>query len=145
MTLNYQVAVEELGKPYFKDYPEICFNLAHSGQYAVCVINDREAGIDIEQERPYKMSMAERFFSKQECEWIKGGNEKERFFQIWTIREAYAKATGLGISRTLSDSSVVAIDMEAVPTEFTKQLAAKNYSIYSHRYKDAFVAVVIGN
>src|SRR5574344_532514 len=28
-TLNYQVAEEELGKPYFIDYPEICFSIAH--------------------------------------------------------------------------------------------------------------------
>ena len=37
------------GKPYLKDYPELYFNLSHSGTMAMAVFADTEAGCDIEK------------------------------------------------------------------------------------------------
>lgn len=115
---DYNVEISEKGKPYFTDYPQIHYNIAHSGQYAVCVVSDHNVGIDIEGLRKSKdaIGIAKHFFSPDECSWlniadsgsvysVKNLSEEElhsRFLRLWTLKEAYAKVTGDGISKGMS-------------------------------------------
>lgn len=79
------------------------FNISHSGEYAVAAVSEYEIGIDIEKIRPYRNGVAKRCFSEKEKELLQNRNEKEKiFFYIWTLKEAYLKATGEGITRDLS-------------------------------------------
>ena len=57
---------------------------------------DRE-GIDIEKARKGRQNLAKRFFDISEAEWIKECDSDQRFFRIWTLKEAYGKATGQGV------------------------------------------------
>jgi 4'-phosphopantetheinyl transferase len=90
----------------------IRFNLAHSGDWAlVAVAAGREVGVDVEQFRPLPEAapIAERQFSPAEVEALNSLTEAERpaaFFQIWACKEAFIKATGLGLSYPLRDFSV---------------------------------------
>ena len=59
-----------VGKPFLKDYPEVFFNLSHSGNRVFCAISDREVGCDVEQIRKADLSVASRFFSQEECQEI---------------------------------------------------------------------------
>ena len=93
------------GKPYLSDYPELYINLSHSGNYAVCAGSDYEVGIDIQQMRRANFRIAERFFTKQECEYISGS--ESRFFELWSKKESYVKATGSGITVPLNSFSVL--------------------------------------
>lgn len=95
----------EHGKPYLCDYPKLYINLSHSGDYAVCVASDCEVGIDIQQIRRANFRIAERYFTSQECEYI-GGSEA-RFFELWSKKESYVKATGTGITVALNSFSVL--------------------------------------
>ena len=54
------------GKSYLKDYPEIYFNLSHSGTMAMAVFADVETGCDIEQTGRGREQVARRFFTPQE-------------------------------------------------------------------------------
>ena len=38
----------ENGKPELLSYPDIHFNLSHSGTIAVCAVSDRPVGVDVE-------------------------------------------------------------------------------------------------
>ena len=44
----------ENGKPYLHGYPEIHFNISHSGAYAVCALAGIPVGIDIQIRQPVR-------------------------------------------------------------------------------------------
>jgi 4'-phosphopantetheinyl transferase len=93
------------GKPALPGGPR--FSLAHSAELALlAVCADAEVGADIELVRAdlARPPSAERFFSEPERDELAGLPEPERvrrFFQLWTAKEAYRKATGEGIARGL--------------------------------------------
>lgn len=99
----------DFGKPYFPEYPNLTFNISHSGFAAVCAfgVNVGEIGIDLEYiERegfPSKFErIAPRLFSESEIDEIRGSDDSAaEFYRIWTEREAMAKYTGRGISEIL--------------------------------------------
>lgn len=86
-------------KPYFTGHPELFFNLSHAGDFVACAVSRAPVGIDIEGSRPYREKVAERFFSPQERAWMADGAPAQRFFALWTLKEAYAKAVGIGIGQ----------------------------------------------
>ena len=94
---NYEIAYNSQGKPYFSSNCEIFFNISHSSNYVACVIGNRPVGIDIEKARKGRQNLAKRFFDVSEAEWIKECDSDQRFFRIWTLKEAYGKATGQGV------------------------------------------------
>lgn len=99
-------AVDPWGKPYLFSHPWCYFNLAHSGRLAIIVIDHAPVGVDIEEMRirDYE-ALGKRFFHPEEREWIRG--DKKRFYEVWTAKEAYLKAKGIGIRIRLSSFSVI--------------------------------------
>ena len=89
------------GKPMFLN-SNIQFNLSHSGEYAICAISSLPVGCDIERIRDISVGMFRRFIHPNEYQMlISESNEEERidlFFRIWTIKEAFLKNLGIGIS-----------------------------------------------
>jgi len=61
-------------------------------------------GIDVEYMRAYDSGIAERFFHPGEyaraCRFAEE-RRKERFYDLWTIKESYIKALGKGLSLAL--------------------------------------------
>lgn len=106
---DYEVAYIENGKPVYANCRDVHFNLSHSGDYVACVVSEREVGIDVEGHRQVRKGIAERFFSKEEFEWMSKGDYVDRFFRLWTIKEAYAKLVGKGIAQMIDD---IHIDMD---------------------------------
>jgi medium-chain acyl-[acyl-carrier-protein] hydrolase len=85
----------------------LCFNVSHShGLALIAVARGREIGVDVERIRPEFAGerVAERFFSPVEVAELRALAEPERmeaFFACWTRKEAYLKATGMGLSLPL--------------------------------------------
>lgn len=94
---DYEISYNSQGKPYFLSHREIFFNISHSSNYVACIIGDRPVGIDIEGGRKGRQNLAKRFFDVSEAEWIEECDSDERFFRIWTLKEAYGKAAGQGV------------------------------------------------
>ncbi|MGD9162336.1 MAG: 4'-phosphopantetheinyl transferase superfamily protein [Desulfobacteraceae bacterium] len=95
-----------LGKPTlacFKNHTPLCFNLSHSNELALLAITfNRSIGVDIEFKRSNTdlASIAKHYLSPYEYELIKSLSSNHRidtFFDLWTLKEAYLKATGEGI------------------------------------------------
>lgn len=88
------------GKPFAKDLA-VEFNVSHSGDMVVCAVSNRPIGIDVEQIRPIRDSVAKRICSQEELDYLSGSADEEdrlnRFFEIWTAKEAYCKCIGTGI------------------------------------------------
>lgn len=99
LCLSYEK--KENGKPYCKEYPDIYFNLSHSGNLAFLALSDREVGADIQEEREGVMQTAERILTPDEERLYEGlslAEQKEMFFRLWTIKESYLKLLGTGLS-----------------------------------------------
>jgi 4'-phosphopantetheinyl transferase len=85
------------------------FNLAHSGGVVACVIGDRrDVGVDVEHlDRPrLSHDVAVRSCAPHELADIREEPEEsqqQRFLVYWTLKEAYLKACGLGISVHMPD------------------------------------------
>ena len=88
----------------------IRFNLAHSAGLVVCALaNAREVGVDVEDLRrpPIDERMIRRYLSPLEADDVEAQGEhwRHRFLHYWTLKEAYLKALGLGISVPLREIS----------------------------------------
>lgn len=106
---SLEILSDENGKPFMKDC-EIHFNISHCENILAYAFSDEEIGIDIEKIRPISLSVAKRFFSFDEQKYVFGRalNEcnsensdtpkiLERFYRIYTIKEALCKKSGIGI------------------------------------------------
>lgn len=77
------------GKPYLDGAP-FCFNLSHSGDYAVCALSPTAVGVDIEKIVPISLKVIRRFFGLS----VLSPTEQMR---LWTRYESYGKMVGCGI------------------------------------------------
>ena len=87
------------GKPFLSQFPNIHFNMSHSGEWAVCIIGNQPVGIDIEKIQPIDFSSYSSFFSITEYNDLSNKNHAiklEYFFDLWTLKESYLKAIGTG-------------------------------------------------
>lgn len=115
-TDEIEIYTDENGKPYVTE--SIYFNLSHSDKYVAAVVADKPVGIDIEKIKSVKSNMLDYFCSEKDKKYILGEeksvcedvpeNALERFFEVWTFKEAFLKCTGEGISK-----KAAVIDFEA--------------------------------
>ena len=98
------------------------FNLAHSHGAVACIVGrDREIGVDVEFfDRPAaSQDVAARVCAPDELADINAATDaerQERFLVYWTLKEAYLKARGLGISVHMAD---VAFSLASGQPQFT--------------------------
>ena len=79
---------------------ELELNVAHSGAWALIAITTAgPVGVDVEEHRamPDAAALAARFFTAAEAQAVAVATAPDRFFRIWTRKEAWAKAQGLGL------------------------------------------------
>jgi len=105
--VNLEFSYGPQGKPALVSsgvHDKLYFNVSHSHEMALYAISrNRQVGVDIEYlwARQDVENIAQRYFYPGECEVIRSlsaERKKEAFFKAWTIKEAYAKATGEGLS-----------------------------------------------
>lgn len=128
----------EHGKPFFKEYPEIKFNISHCSGLAVCGISGGEIGVDAELIRPYNGKVMRRIFSEREQNYILFSENSERdFFRFWTLKECFGKAIGTGIFSDLKNYSFEISDdieknpqCEKIPDKiFTQKIIQKKWVV----------------
>lgn len=108
MPLDLQYRSGEHGKPYFADYPQLHFNLSHSGEYVVLAFANQEVGIDIQQKRPIKEALVKKVLSGWEYIQYKrltDGDACNWFFRCWCAKESYSKLNGIGLRQELAEIS----------------------------------------
>ena len=99
-----------MGRPTESRYPpEWRLSLSHSSGIAACATNlQGEVGLDIEpcQRRPNWQKVVQRWFSPVEQEWLLAQDDALEFLKVWTLKEAWLKATGRGIAGNLQTLEV---------------------------------------
>lgn len=99
-----------------KDKPEIInpplplrFNLSHTQGLIICAVTlEDDIGCDVENITRSNdvLAIANRFFSTLETTELFSlpkGQQRNRFFDYWTLKESYIKAWGLGLAIPLKD------------------------------------------
>ncbi len=108
--LNKEIvfAKNKNGKPFLLDHPEFQFNISHTRNAIAVAFLNREIGIDIESIKPCDLTIAKRFFTSSEQNYIfSHDNPDDAFYEIWTKKEAYIKYLGTGLSTPLKSFDVM--------------------------------------
>jgi len=99
------------GKPWIAANA-LRFNGSHSGNWALLAVSsDQELGVDVERVDSARADrgLARRFFAPAEVTELENLPVSERvrgFFNCWTRKEAFIKATGEGLQRPLDSFQV---------------------------------------
>lgn len=133
------------GKPSLGEDSGLHFNNSHSGKWVVCAIDESPIGIDVEEVKEMDLGLAERFFSEQECIDLHRQQDETKlsyFFDLWTLKESYIKAAGMGLSLPL-DSFSIRVGRERIELNTRNELnrcSFKQYDIDS-AYKLSVCAI----
>ena len=99
------------GKPICLVPGGVHFNLSHSGSWILAAFDDTPVGVDIELVKPLASGVLEWALSPAESKTMESLAETERlssFYESWTLKESWLKASGRGLVDHLSDYSVTA-------------------------------------
>ncbi|WP_100623322.1 4'-phosphopantetheinyl transferase family protein [Candidatus Coxiella mudrowiae] len=132
---------DDYGKPYLLNDASLYFNLSDSHTVALYAITtNREVGVDIESIRSniHTEDIAERFFSPDEIAAFRRlpqNQHLEGFFRIWTLKEAYIKIIGQGLSfglnRFTTNVNVDAVKMDGLLTVDEDPNLARQWTLCS--------------
>lgn len=116
------------GKPLLTNTTQpLHFNLSHSGTYLALAINSSNPiGIDLELTSPRRkwQAIAERYFHPDELVQLMTLPEADRhshFYRWWTLKEAFFKARGTGISTGL-DKAIFSLSNATITCKLADQL-----------------------
>ncbi|HWB61498.1 MAG TPA: 4'-phosphopantetheinyl transferase superfamily protein [Chthoniobacteraceae bacterium] len=100
------------------------FNLSHSGGFAIyAVVLGRQVGVDLERIKAEGswMEIARQYFAATEAAELEALAEeamRNRFFELWSAKEACQKALGMGLRFPLDKNShpaLTVINLDTVP------------------------------
>jgi len=98
---SWKYKINPYGKPSLASSFNLHFNLSHTSSHAYIICSkDAQCGIDIEEYTDMKLSseLLDMVLCKKEQKDI----NKKLFFKYWTLKEAYIKALGKGLSIELN-------------------------------------------
>jgi len=113
------------GKPHLdpRHVSDLRFSVSHSHELAlIALAGSHEVGVDVEHIREISgmRGIIRRYFSPSEARTLEALSDHERrraFFRIWTLKEAYLKGCGDGLTRRL-DAIDVKIPVDDQPASF---------------------------
>lgn len=88
------------GKPFINE-KNIFFSISHADNFVVCALSTKDIGIDVEKVKEVNLKAMELFATEKEKDYITNSLDKleERFFRIYTLKEAYVKMQGTDLTR----------------------------------------------
>jgi 4'-phosphopantetheinyl transferase len=106
---DWRIENEAQGRPFVAwpaEGAELRFSAAHTEGLVLCAVAaGREIGADVERLRDdASLDVAGHFFAPSEMQALRAAPPERRaesFFTCWTLKEAYIKARGLGLSLPL--------------------------------------------
>lgn len=124
---------EKMRKPFVNEFPDIDFSYSHTKSMVLCGITKQGSiGADVEILRDAPLSVMKKAFCTEEQRYVlnippaaalpdtAGISEesvisspvsRERFFEIWTKKEAYTKYLGTGLAAPLQEINTLSSDL----------------------------------
>lgn len=134
------------GKPMLSDYPDIHFNLSHSGHYVVCGLGSRPVGVDIQKMARPNLKLARRFFASTEADWLCAlpvEQQTRGFYDLWALKEAYMKYTGKGFrlplhafqvdchqAKPITPGTAIIINGKSIPVVIKNYPELEDYALW---------------
>lgn len=104
------IAYHPDGAPYLEHQPDHALSISHAGGYAVAGLahsSQTGLGLDIEKTQPLDIeSILPVAFSDREQRRLVGAKH-HRFFECWTLKEAYLKYLGRGFRENLKTIEIL--------------------------------------
>lgn len=109
---DWEFDKNQYGKPHVINNTSqnvLFFNVSHTSELIAMLVARREdVGIDVEnlQRDGRFLDIADRYFADTEVEdlfRLPTELQEDRFFDLWTLKESYIKARGMGLSIPLGD------------------------------------------
>lgn len=97
---NLKIVKAKNGKPYFERYPDCFFNISYSRPYCMFALAEIPIGVDVEKKRSINPYIMKRIFTCSESQYVL--NDINKYYEIWTKKEAYVKHSGQGIKQLFS-------------------------------------------
>lgn len=138
---SWRFSVEDHGKPELicpPGQPRYRINISHTrGLAAVALAREHDIGVDVEwlQRDAPADDLAKRMFAESErlkVEVATGTEKLDTFLSFWTLKEAYVKAIGKGLSQPLD---AFAFDLETDEISFRDDLADTADNWHFERYR----------
>ena len=120
--IEFAFSKNKYGKPFISSLHKkkvgrinrnVCYSLSHSGDILICAVSRYNIGADCQiiniSDAQNCRKIAERFYSSEENQALSaldGADYIDKFFKIWTMKEAYIKYTGKGLAEGLTTFSV---------------------------------------
>jgi 4'-phosphopantetheinyl transferase len=141
----------EHGKPFLEPDCGLQFNLSNSVGLVVCVIAEGiQVGVDVESEArsPNILTVVERVFSEAERAQLDGlqySAKLDRVLSLWTLKEAYIKARGMGLALPLEKISFLFDGADGIRLEIDPDLESNpgRWRFCSFDHCDHRIAVVV--
>ena len=111
----------------------VYFSLSHTEGCVACAVSGSEAvGVDVEQihERPSLLATAYNNFSPDEVDALRVLHPRDRvdrFFDYWTLKEAYLKARSTGLSIPLDQFSILISSDQKIGIRFMPGIADEHH------------------
>lgn len=127
---DWVFAKNEFGRPEIDQRAVSCdlrFNLSRTGGLVACAVTRRRnLGLDVEdhENKNIQVDLAEQFLSPRELADLHALNvdaRRGRFFDLWTLKEAYVKARGRGLSLPLDQFSMRFAAGQPLAIDFTPE------------------------
>ncbi len=134
---SFNFEIEELGKPVLQDSCSVEFNISHSHRQLAIAIGSRTLGIDLEyvKRKNNINKIAKRFFTESEFRQMEvSSHPGDLFFSLWTLKEAYMKALGSGLTHGLASFEFDLTD----GIDFNDETRNKSTVFYSCRLMDDY-------
>ncbi|AMR06080.1 4'-phosphopantetheinyl transferase family protein [Bacillus thuringiensis] len=137
---KYEKPVIDLGFPF-------SFNISHSKDWVVCIFDNQEVGVDIEQMDKVNLDLVKSYFSQTEYEDLIILPEPMRtkyFFNLWTLKESYIKCIGTGLNCPLN-SFTIRINGSSISCMANDNILSPNLSFKLYHFDSSYSLAACAN
>jgi 4'-phosphopantetheinyl transferase len=95
---------DENGKPYPEQFGNVAFNISHCTEGVACVIGNSCCGIDYQNISEVTIGVSKMVCGEKELQALSKSAHPDRLFcRFWSLKEAYGKYHGFGITYEMKD------------------------------------------
>ena len=116
----------QYGKPYFKD--DLKFSITHTSNHVFIAFDSKDVGIDAEAIRTVNKNLLRRTATQAEKSLLLSSDNFDLdFLKLWTIKEAYLKLAGTGLT---------------FPLDFSAAEISENFSVKTYLEHGCVITVI---
>jgi 4'-phosphopantetheinyl transferase len=153
---DWQFQTNEFGKPEIvsnQNPSRLRFNMSHCDGLVLCGITiSNDIGVDCENvDRQFNLEqLAGRVLSSRERDYLNSVPltvQKRTFVRLWTLKEAYVKARGLGMALPLQKVSFDLCTMSRIKISFDHEIGdhSESWQFSQPELSEPFVAAIAVN